>query len=165
MGEVRFDALAGAASGTFVRVCLQGVLAGALGFAASGCSLFFIDAAPSEPHLRTEHAAVECTASTALPILDVAFGSVEAAFGVAAAVESPRATRDNVLSKEARLTVAAVWTGIYAISATYGFVETADCRKLRREVFPEPRPRNYMARNARPPRSAPPGAARNVVKP
>lgn len=100
----------------------------------SGCSFMFVDAPPSEPHLRTPHAAVECTASVALPVLDVTLGALELALGVAAA---PSASQNEALSKEARTTLALSWAGIYGVSAAYGFVQTGDCRTLRREVFPE----------------------------
>lgn len=101
--------------------------------ACNGCSLLFVKTAPSEPELRTEFAAGECTQSYAAPILDTvdAVGSGAALIYFASESGSGRSA---AIAPEVQATMAGFWGAVAVASAIYGYVEVGDCNQLNRQL-------------------------------
>jgi hypothetical protein len=97
----------------------------------SGCSFTFVTPPPSRPVASEPRPHVECTTSNVAPIIDSAITGYET-FRVAYAALGPEsAYRSSPIDRETDLALGLAFGGVFLASTIYGFVSTAQCRRIK----------------------------------
>ena len=97
-----------------------------------------MNVAPSDPSERTHEAARSCSGSVALPVLDTlgaAIGGANIAISVTA--EDKVRIYGIPVDKEVGLGLGITQLTVYGLAATYGYIQAARCRSLRRGGHPD----------------------------
>lgn len=127
-------------------VRLASVVSSAIALQCVGCSLVFTSGPPPRDERPPPPQPIDCSTSRVPPLLDTACAGFQVFRSAMAATASNSDYANAPISRNADIAAGAILFGLFAVSATHGYIATADCddakddraREIRRPQNPVP---------------------------